>query len=609
MPNDSITPAPSSMAAPAAISPPELAKTLESHKPPQLAQIISQFRSGGNVVDHLQSGDATMPFASPLQRFSNELKLRAHELTTAEARQQGVILKDEIYLGMRVIDNNIIRSLPTYVRHLEKSNRQLAFISVDSASSNTALEEWFTKLVRYNGWQDPIYQAVDSSETHGYGVVQVVDNEASSSGFRIDYVANADFIFPLSMENLQTSLFVMRRYTLNALELDHYATAYSFDPDRYKELKERVAAGTANATTVIYHCFSKVKGQVVCCWLADSGTLLLRDWYEFFDGRRPRALPDGTPSDEVVATEYPFFMLRNELTCRKRVLDLRGRGAKDAANQAGQTSLVMALVNGLNRSSGLYVAKKEAGGSTSTVELELSHGKLVNTPVEFYTPPAPPTAMLSVAQYLNVAASSQAGQVDYAAQNRNDTRKTATEVQAALNESEQFSSIDTLLFSRFCTDVYSYIYYRVRYNVLRGTLRCDNMAVIQALQLEYNIRAAGDIDFVEREQKIQRMMQFWPVISGNQQLAAVFLEELLNLAFPNEAPRLIQAARGPDRAALTNGLVGILKEVIPLVPPGAIDNDHMAQIQQLLNAAQPQPNTPAGPAQGDMGVGMMEGMQ
>lgn len=579
-------------------SPAERAASLPSHKSEQLAQVISQWRAGGNVIEHTAGGDNQLFIPSPLTRFVDELKLRGHEQTTEQARASGIIKGDEVYLGMRVIDNNILRAIPTYVRHLEKSNRQLAFISVDTAQSNTAIEEWFTKMVRYNGWQDPIYQAVDAAETHGYGVIQVVDSASTASRYKLEYVANADFVYPLGTENLQTALFVMRRYVLNALELDSYAKAYAFDEAKYKELKDRQASGTANTSVVAYHVFSKVDGQVVCCWVADSGTLLLRNWYAFDDGRMPATTPDGAPLEEVVATEYPFAMLRNELTCRKRIVDLRGRGAKDAANQEGQTALINALVNGLNRASGVYAAKKEAGGSNSSVELVLEHGKLVNTPIEFYTPPAPPAAALAVAQYLNVVASAQAGQVDYAAQNRNDTRKTATEVQAALNEAEQFSSVDTLLFSRFCTDVFSYVYYRVKHNVLRGAISCLNQVVCDALRQDYNIRAAGDIDFVEREQKIQRMMQFWPVVAQNQQLSAVFLEELLGLAFPNEASKFVQAARGPDSGALATGLAGILQQILPLLPPGAVDADHMSQIQQLLSAAQPAPSTPAAPSGG-----------
>jgi len=85
---------------------------------------------------------------------------------------------------------------------------------------------------------------------------------------------------------------------------------------------------------------------------------------------------------------------------------------------------------------------------------------------------------------------------------------------------------------------------------MAGLIRvADTLKQIYARR--YSVRPAGDTDVIERQQLLSAMMQAWPVIAVTP-AATLFLCDMLQLAFPNYAPKycniLIQAQQQQQSA-------------------------------------------------------------
>jgi hypothetical protein len=141
--------------------------------------------------------------------------------------------------------------------------------------------------------------------------------------------------------------------------------------------------------------------------------------------------------------------------------------------------------------------------------------------------------------------SQETNQVNFAANNRQDSRKTAKEIAAAQQQSSLINSVQVTLFSAYLRDVYKLVWRIAQSQALQGLIIIvpiydetgnvigNNDAMISK---EYEILPAGDVDVIQRQEKLDRMMSFWPVMQTTP-LAEAFLMDILASAFPDSFDR------------------------------------------------------------------------
>ena len=191
--------------------------------------------------------------------------------------------------------------------------------------------------------------------------------------------------------------------------------------------------------------------------------------------------------------------------------------------------------------------------------------------------------------------------------NRQDSRKTATEIQAASGEAQQLSSTQVSLFSIALKDVYEWCWRIYQSRVVAGVLR-PAASLDLFLNHEFNIKPAGDVDVIERQEKSQKMMQAWQVVAQTP-LAPIFLQNMMRLMFPDEGEsyaKLLQV--GGEKDQLLQQLMQIINSLVVDQQTGQLTEEAkpfeqqlkmmQAQVADILgqsqqNAKQQQQGTPA----------------
>ena len=91
-------------------------------------------------------------------------------------------------------------------------------------------------------------------------------------------------------------------------------------------------------------------------------------------------------------------------------------------------------------------------------------------------------------------------------------------------------------------------------------IKSNDLATINR---RYQIRPAGDVDVIERQEKLQQRMQFWPVVQAVPGLAGEFLTDIIKTAFPDDAERYILAMQqGSIKNNVIQGLSTMLQAAV-----------------------------------------------
>lgn len=515
----------------------------------------------------------------------HQRELRRLDVDTDTARDEGWILEDETFIGIRVIDSSIAREKPTFVAYYEKSTRDAILVQQGARTVPTeivaALEEDYTRANRVVGWQLALTRCIDSAQVHGRGVLEVVYDPNAPTLLSNEYVQPEDFIFPQKTRRLQSAPMVARRYTLSVMRLKELALRYGFDKTTIEDIikVDGKEEGDYTAMHEIFHVFYKDGGLVYTFWYSKAKNKALSSVEKHNAGEQTM---DGT---FVPATLYPFFIFQYRVDEEEMILSSRGRAILDAPAQEALTSLWTNFVNGTNRASQLYPSIDQNSmpdAATEQIDFKLEHGKILNKPLKFHSPPWPQPIMLQAAQALETNSAQQSGQIDFAAQNRKDSRKTATEVQAAQQQSSLMSGVDVAMFALFLTQLHQYRFDIIRKNESNGI---TNVLIAQAppeirqaaLAAKWSVRPAGDVDFIERSEKLARYMQMWPVLA-NTPAAVPILKEIVKLAFPNEAAIFLPFFEDNSKAVGQQ-----LLEVIAAMPRDTMTPDENQQLDQIID--------------------------
>jgi hypothetical protein len=360
--------------------------------------------------------------------------------------------------------------------------------------------------------------------------------------------------------------------------------------ERYKERR--------NDLVSIYKVYIKEDGVIKSGWYSElptSGNTWLKEPSPHYIGMMEEVVesPDVAmvmagivPPEPVVSyrpvpcVDFPFVLFKYTETEDELVLEIPGRAAQDIYTQEAITSLLTSTVNGAKRASGLYVGNKPDPGSSpnnSTVTLE--HGRVINGELSFFQPAWPNNIALSITQMLSTRNQQQQGRVDFAAMNRQDTAKTATELNAASTQAAMLGSVKVSLLADAIVRAYSMGWAVARSQALAGQIEIMAEFPPEILKHDYTLTPSGDVEVIKRQEKLMRMKEFFSVLA-NTPAAVPFLKYLIKQAFPEEAGELIAALDVGNKDAVITELALTLEKLKPQLPP-----NEQQQLDQIISAA------------------------
>ena len=535
-------------------------------------------------------------------------------MTCNEARTRGIVAGNETYIGRRVIAGNMKRELPTFIQYLSGSYRHVVAKSLTPtvpANFLSDIEVNFTAGFRVGNWLEPHIQVTNSDMLHGRGVFMVIPNPGAPLNTAPVYVPPEDFIFPTEARDLQNVPMCAVRYVLTLPQFKDWAKRYGWDPVQTEGILQSFARPEQlNVVVPVFLVFRKTwaqaqepgappSKQVESFWFYNQTRAALT---------RSEALDVGYRTAEgtaVPSADYPIFPVYYNITENPRLIERKGRAHADMHDQEALTMMWTGYVNGMMRASEIYIALRDSGMTENPeiaqTEFIMDPGKILKKPVDFFSSPWPDASMLQACQALATENANSAGQVDFAAQARKDSRKTAKELSLAEEQSDKASTVPLTMFAVGYGVMLEFMWAVLSYNVRSGfntTFMADNpeaRALIAADKII--IRPSGDIDYIERQDKLKKFTNFYALYQGTA-VGNFFLKKILELAFPDEYPQLAPLLEDNSRQ-MGAALMTILGQ-LPLdqmVQSGMIPAETAQQLQTILAEAQktftPPTQTPA----------------
>jgi len=464
-------------------------------------------------------------------------------------KSEGKIDPDQTIIPNRIIDTNIQRSLPTYVGYLNSPRiAKFSDRKTPGAAGEKILEREFSTAFKYNGWQLPFISAIDGAHAYGWDFIEVVFDASKDSHVAFQHIGVDKLLFTRGIRDIQASPIVMRCIMLAKMQLDNFVKKHSWSADAVKQLTtdnrdNSQVDGLDNQNQLnvykVYKCFFKQNGIVYVGWFSDKCEEWLQTPVKLYIGvdEFNADTSEYTPREEIHYPIVPIFYVRGE---EEDIDKHRGRAFYDLPTQDAVMALVSNLINGTNRASNIYgspaSSMQRGDGVPKKLGVKLEPGCIYDNPIAFWSPPYPDGVIVNSIQMLMAQNQQQAGQVDFAAQNRKDSRKTAAEIQAAESNAAQLSSVQTLLFSLFFTNViqiaWEIISSRAQQNLI--TFAHDEKVDsnnIELIQREYVITAAGGTDVLQRNNTLNMMRQDMQMMISTS-VSQDFLATYLRLAYP-----------------------------------------------------------------------------
>ena len=578
----------------------------------------------------LQFSSAEIHLRKMIQDWDEEIsdttqrrKTRKLEIDVEALRQKGEVDEDETLIPIRMIDNNIIQEQPPYINYLKNSRRLGIFDCLEEPGFNTDLiETEFTKVSTYTGWEIPYFKCLDGSQAHGWDAVEVIFDKEKPGNFSIEHIGHDKLLFPRSSIDIQKSLRIVRQYDVTLLQLYNWINEFGFDKDQVNILRDvRKETQKENETCKIYKLFFKLDKVVHVAWFSiENG---VRDWLKapapLYLGIDQKV---GETFQPTPISFYPVVLLPYRETEEQQITAHKGRVFLDEPRQEAMTALWSSFVNGQNRASQVFASPaQEDGSGASLKELEdiiLRGGRILNKPMTFWHMDYPDPTVLKTLQYADVSNDKDAGQVNFAAMNREDSRKTAKEIGAAQEQQSLLNSVQLTLFSTFLRQVLNISWLIVQSQALQNNIQfllvptqvpvpnpvnpllpnidpITQQPVVQTvfvndaatISKKYSLRAAGDVDVIKRQELEAKMQQDWPVVQSTG-LAPLFLSDYIKLRYPDKGERYANViTQGNPLQAQVQQLKTILDatfkqhpEILQSLPP---------EDQQQLNNIMTQP--------------------
>lgn len=538
--------------------------------------------------------------------------VRKNRISLKEARDKGQVLPDEMIIPDRTIDSNIRIEKSPYAKYIEGSTTVLSFEDPSYPDQNLMpLAAWHAGIARHGNWKLPHFLAHDALLLHGAAYMEVVYDESVPSHSRREYIRREDLIFPKGTRDFQSCGRVYVRHETTKANLNTLTNKFKFDKTQVEKIKAAVKDSTQSIEIFKAFMRNEEDGVLYVAWFADE-KFACSDYL-----KKPELAQLGlftVVNNELVPeplTKIPIFIFPYHVEEDEEILDIQGRAALDIHVQDCLQSMWSGTTNGVTRASRFFPTRKpplpgqEVPRSSEAPILQ--HGTIFDGDIDIFQPSWPNSIAVMAAQSLSARKSQEIGATDYAAGNRQDTRKTATELKMAQQQADDLSGPNVSLYSLCMLDMELLGWRIVRSGIL---VEDFNKVPFENRRFKYpqtipaqvilsptlNVAMAADMQVVRRAQRQSRFLEHWPIVAETP-YAIPYLETFLQETFPEEFPLWKQSIGQTDqRVGNMTQLLQNALQYLQQMPPQALPPEQHQGFAQFLNtieqASNPQQNAP-----------------
>lgn len=587
------------------------------------------FQYGSGVIERLIGSWGEVINETERQRRLRYVK----SADSDKLREAGILKADEMYAPVRLIDANIRAEQPPTIAYLTQSRRSIIFATADGTTIEglEKLEANFTTVARYLGWEIPWMRVIDGDGAHGWDSMEILFDVDAPGHFALEAIGHDCLIFSQDCEDLEAQECIAIKKNLTPKQL-RSLVKQGFVKDQVEKVIGKSKNGAASdqsvdITCTVFKVFFKKDEIVHTLWYGRGCDGYLREAEPLFLGMRditqapvaadpmdPMSLVDYPPEFE---TTYPIVLKKYIESNDPRIVEIYGRVKLDEASQEAASAIQSSFVNGCLRASNIYAAPKATAinsapnanpALTTTV---LANGGIYDNPLEFFHTPYPPGDVMKAAQGIVTQNKQEQGAgINFSVLNRQDSGKTATEVQAASQKSTELTSVQVILLSIFVRMCYAKCWRIYQNRVLQGAITIKDPYLLmlfgEGIQADpstmqvincsgpkdYIIKSSGDVDVIQRKERLQQLMQGWDVFSKTA-LAPEYLKDIIRYAFPEDASRYVGVLEQAEMDEINRlkqlvTKLGSVVQALAVNPDGSLRPEvaqHGGQLQQLQQEA------------------------
>lgn len=500
-------------------------------------------------------------------------RLRYEDVDVEVEREAGRIAPDELFIPCHTIDTNIRREQSSYIQYVTQSPRAVILRDlIDPKIDLAPLERNITDMLRYQGWQKPMFANIDAMQAFGYGIMEVVYDIDKPGHIGHEQVQQSDFSFVSDTRDLQGCEMLGRTYHYTKTKLIDLCgdPQNPKDSDWDKDQVERVVSRESRANSAeplepsddkdrslyrVEKIMFRYHGTVHVGWTCIGvGDDWLRAPRPLYVGRQTVSVDPMTQqptSQPAFETQYPYFMFQYLISENDTITQLKGRVYLDQDVQEGLTSLMSSTLTQARRASGTYFSLNTDDPNADVLlqkNIMFKPGALIPYKVQAFQMQSPQPGLFQALNLLAASNQQETSQINFAeSNNQKDSRKTATAVNESRQQRQELTTVQVVLFSLALTELYTFMVGIIKSRVLSGMLTV--LPEVKPLyERNFVVKPSGDVDVIEKEKLIQAMAQAWPFIQ-NTAAAVEFLCDLLEKLFPDNAMRYVTLIRQADQQA------------------------------------------------------------
>ena len=532
-------------------------------------------------------------------------RLRSNKADVEQMRSAGLLQENQTFIGVRLIHQNINQALPPLLSYLKQSPRMATFVPGD----NAYLDQEFTRVLQYPGWEVPYIELLDGAELNGLGYMMVKYDPTKLGAVAMDTIPIGEIIYDRRLKSLQDSPAVLIKHVITSVSFYHWDSFENFDKesDAYKAITARLLMNEVNNIgddLVIYEVFVKVNGFVYRGWYYKDSRQWLKQPLPFSNGIEetvpeinidPMAMTSEPTyvSKPVHLTYYPIAVKRISITENRKHDEVEGRAVDDYHKQEAATTLMTAAVNGSTQAANTMWAPDGAnldGVAPAQLQFKIKNNAIWKTPMRAFTSPWPDPMIFKGIESVIQQNAMETNQVAWAVNNRKDSRKTATEIEAAQQQQGMLTGTSALVFSIFLRDVLTMTWPIVQSAAKKGTIKflievSDPAEKEAILSTQYEVKPAGDIDFVEKQQRIANIQQDLPLFQG-QPIGQEMLKEYIRLRYPEKYDAWSKVLTQGNDTQLIQGLAQALQATVTDEATGQLKPEFQPEAQSLQQLQQ-----------------------
>lgn len=458
---------------------------------------------------------------------------RLKEVDIQQLRADKKLLADESFYPDHVINTNITREKPAFLQYLVGPVNLAVFTDPEDIGENFEdVASAFSTLLKYTNWEDPHIRNIDCALAHGLGFVEVLYDAAAPGRVSIEYVSLNDIAFPLDCENIQQQLFVMRRYRWTSVALKRNAAKFQFDAGVVAKLLEPLAEQTGDHAEVYKVYIRQDDGLYIAFWAPTVGS----EWL-----RKPQPFDIGLGT---VESFLPFVPLFKDLVEEPRYLAVKGECITSAPTQEAVSALQSSVINQAHRAANPVFSPEGLSESSNQEPILFMSGTISKNPLKMHKLDAPDPNIFALSEKLRSQNQDAHGHVNYAVNNRQDSRKTATEVMSADAMATKLQSVSVVNLANYLRAVYTYAWRIVKHYALKNEIllvgvRDEYGNIINDLgRIDRNfiITPTGGSEQARITDTKNAMTQVLPLVKGTA-LEKVIISDYLRYALPSLGTR------------------------------------------------------------------------